>query len=187
MNESGAAGPHRLRLFFALWPSAAERQSLAASTAAAIAQVDGQAIPASNLHVTLAFLGMMPGRTFVHLVEIGGQGPYPTVELTFDRLEFWVKPRVLVAMPSLIPAAGLEIVDRLWGRIERLGFEREKRPWQPHLTLVRKVRRRPPEGLRISTVPAGNSDARWTLALVESTTHPSSVRYKALAEWPLAG
>lgn len=186
MSESGAAGPRRLRLFFALWPSVAKRQFLAASTAAAIAQVDGQAVPAGNLHVTLAFLGMVPGRTFVHLVEIGGQGPYPAVELAFDRLEYWAKPRVLVAMPSLVPASGLAIVDRLWGRIERLGFEREKRPWQPHLTLVRKIRRRPPEGLRISTAPAGgNADARWTLALVESTTHPSGVRYKALAEWPL--
>ncbi|MGH8129328.1 MAG: RNA 2',3'-cyclic phosphodiesterase [Steroidobacteraceae bacterium] len=186
MNESGEAGPRKLRLFFALWPNAAKRRSVAASIAAVVAQVDGQAVPASNVHVTLAFLGMVPGRTFARLVEIGGQGPYPAVELEFDRLEYWPKPRVLVAMPSRIPAAGPEIVDRLWGRIEPFGFEREKRPWQPHLTLVRKVRHPPPEGLRISAAAADNKAARWSLALVESTTHPAGARYKALAEWPLA-
>lgn len=188
MSESGGAGPRSLRLFFALWPSAAERQALAASTANAVAQVDGQPIPAANLHVTLAFLGMVPGRTFVHLVEVGGQGAHPPVELAFDRLEYWAKPKVLVAMPSSIPAAGLQIVDRLWDRIEPLGFERESRPWRPHLTLARKVGRPPPENLRILPKAAASAEAEsWGLALVESTTHPSGVRYRPLAEWPLGG
>ena len=186
MSGFGEAGLRKLRLFFALWPNAAKREALAASTAAAVDQVDGQPVPAANFHVTLAFLGSVPGRGFADLVAIGGQGPYPAVELAFDRLEYWVKPQVLVAMPSRIPDAGPEIVERLWGRIEPLGFEREKRLWQPHLTLVRKLRQPPPEGLRISAAPAGSqSRGRWSLALVESTTHPSGARYKALAEWPL--
>ncbi len=186
MSEPGAAGPRKLRLFFALWPNDAKRQALAAATAAAVAQVDGLAVPAANLHVTLAFLGMVPGRRFADLVAIGGQGTYPAVDLAFDRLEYWLKPKVLVAMPSRIPDAGPEIVERLWGRIEPLGFERERRHWQPHLTLVRKVRRPPPEELHIAAAPAGSqSRARWSLALVESTTHPSGARYKALAEWSL--
>ena len=186
MNEPGARGPHTLRLFFALWPGAAERKSLAASTADAVSQVDGQLVPAANLHVTLAFLGSVPGRRFVDLTGVGGQGNYPAVAMRFDRLEYWAKPRVLVAMPVEIPAAGREIVDRLWERLALLGFERESRPWRPHLTLARKVRRPPPENLRLAPgIGASDDPAPWGLALVESTTHPEGARYKPLAEWPL--
>lgn len=187
MNRDGEPGPHPLRLFFALWPSAGHRQALTAATAAAVAQVDGQAVPARNFHVTLAFLGMVPGRTFARLVEIGGQGGYPMFDISFDRFEYWPRPKVLVVMASRVPTAGPEMVDRLWHRILPLGFEREARPWRPHLTLVRRVRRLPPDGLsplseRIAT---SENPAPWGLALVESVTHPDGPHYRPLAEWPL--
>ena len=188
MTATGEPGRHTLRLFFALWPSAVERNALAIATGAAVAQVDGQAIPASNLHVTLAFLGSVSEETLAQLVEIGGQVTAPRVELDFERLEFWPRPKVLVAIPSRIPVEGVGIVDGLWQRIEPLGIEHETRPWHPHLTLVRRVRRAPPEGLRISVgPPASPGTPRYGLALVESTTHGSGARYKALAEWPLGG
>jgi len=188
VSEQDARGPHTLRLFFALWPSLAERNALAIATGAAVAQVDGQVVPAGNLHVTLAFLGSVPGETFAQLVEIGGQVDGPRVDLDFERLEYWPKPKVLVAIPSRTPVQGVELVERLWEGIEALGIEREMRPWHPHLTLVRRLRRPPPEGLRISAgPPASAGTARWGLALVESTTHASGPRYKALAEWPLGG
>ena len=186
MNEPGARGPHTLRLFFALWPSAAERQSLAASSAEAVSQVDGLPVPGANLHVTLAFLGSVPGRRLGDLAGIGGKGDYPAVALRFDRLVYWPKPKVLVAMPAEIPAAGREIVDRLWERLAPLGFEREARRWRPHLTLARKVRGLPPENLRIlPRIDSSDDPEPWGLALVESTTHPEGARYKPLAEWQL--
>lgn len=186
MTQAGGPGRHTLRLFFALWPSAAGRKSLADSTADAVSQVDGQPVPGVNLHVTLAFLGSVPGRGFGDLAGIGGEGGYPAVALRFDRLEYWAKPKVLVAMPVEIPATGRVIVDRLWEKLASLGFERESRHWQPHLTLARKVRSPPLENLRIAPrIAAVDDPAPWGLALVESTTHPEGARYKPLAEWPL--
>lgn len=187
MRDAGAPGPHPLRLFFALWPGAAKRQSLAGTFAAVVSRLQGQPVPASNFHVTLAFLGAVPGRTFGHLVEVGGRRDYPLVELSFDRLEYWPKPRVLVATPSETPAEGHDIVERLWQRIEPLGFRREARPWQPHLTLARKVPRPQPGALDVPLdlpAAAGNPEP-WDLALVESVTHPQGARYRPLAEWPL--
>jgi len=185
VNESGIRQARELRLFFALWPSGAQRAALAVAAAPAIGQVDGQPVPPTNLHVTLAFLGMVPGRTLAQLIEAGGQGPRPAVELSFERLAFWAKPKVLVAIPSAVPAAGLEIVDRLWTSVAPLGFERELRPWQPHLTLVRRVRRPPPENLPLAPVENVGDESPWRLALVESTSHPDGIRYKPLADWPL--
>jgi RNA 2',3'-cyclic 3'-phosphodiesterase len=180
-------GSRKLRLFFALWPSAACRRALATATADAVARVDGVPVPAANLHVTLAFLGAVPGRTFVRLAAIGGSGAWPRVELAFDRLEYWAKPKVLVAVSSVVPRAGLQIVEHLWGALAPLGFARESRPWQPHLTLARKLRRPPPEDLQLPSAklpPA--AAAPWRLALVESTTHPEGARYRPLADWPLS-
>lgn len=119
-------------------------------------------------------------------MEIGEQGSWPRVELDFDHAEYWPKPKVLVAMPVTVPEAGIRIVDRLWESLERLGFEREARPWQPHLTLVRKVSRPPPRGeeLPIPRRPIRDAGA-WKLALVESVTDPAGARYRPLARWPL--
>jgi len=186
VTQAGESGRHTPRLFFALWPSDRERQALAIATGAAVAQVDGQAVAVGNLHVTLAFLGAVPGETVARLIEIGGQADGSAMALEFERLEFWPKSKVLVAIPTVTPVEGVELVDRLWQRIEPLGIEREKRPWHPHLTLVRRVQSPPPEGLRISAGPPSPPGAdRYGLTLVESTTHASGARYKAIAEWSL--
>ena len=182
MSEAAA---RRLRLFFALWPSDACRTALAGAAAPAILAVDGLPVPPGNLHVTLAFLGPTSGRTFARLVELAGQSVWPAVDLAFDRVEYWAKPKVAVAMPVSVPDAGREIEERLWQGLVPLGFERELHPWRPHLTLVRKVRRPPPENLRLAPVEVpGGADA-WRLALVESVSRPEGVRYKPLADWML--
>lgn len=183
MTEAAA---RRLRLFFALWPSEACRAALAGAAAPAILAVDGLPVPPGNLHVTLAFLGPVPGRTFARLVELAGQSAWPAVGLAFDRVEYWAKPKVAVAMPVAVPDAGREIEERLWQGLVPLGFERDVRPWRPHLTLVRKVRRPPPENLRLAPVELPGGTDAWRLALVESVSRPEGVRYKPLADWPLA-
>lgn len=176
-----------MRLFFALWPSPTRRQALAAATARAVSQVDGRAVPPANLHVTLAFLGTVPAERLPELVLAGGQGSHRAVDLDFDRLEYWPKPKVVVAMASVAPDAGFELVERLWQRLEPLGFPRDQRPWRPHMTLVRKIRRPPPDGLSLDALFAGSvrDPAPWGLALVESVTDPEGARYRPLAEWPL--
>jgi 2'-5' RNA ligase len=178
-------GARTLRLFFALWPSEPLRTALAAVAAPVVSQVSGQAVPPGNLHVTLAFLGSVPGPALVPLLEVGGQGPWPAVELAFERLEFWAKPRVLVAMPESIPATGIAIVERLWTGLERLGFAREARPWRPHLTLARRVRRPPPDNLVLAPIARAGDEPPWRLALVDSNSHPDGPRYKAIADWPI--
>lgn len=184
MSRPRLDGPHKLRLFFALWPRDKLRAELAAMAAGAASCIDGQPVPPGNLHVTLAFLGMVAGSELAALIEIGGSVAWPTVPLTFDRFEYWQKPRVLVAMPTDNPAAGRAIVDGLWTRLERRGHVREARPWQPHLTLMRRIRRQPSRDLpSAARVEARGRD--WRLALVESTSHREGPRYKPLAEWPL--
>jgi 2'-5' RNA ligase len=173
----------KLRLFFALWPGERGRAGLWTAARPAADRVEGDPVPPGNLHVTLAFLGSVPGQTFAQLVQLGGQGPWPAVGIAFSRIEYWAKPRVLVALAAAVPPAGQAIVDRLWAGLESLGFRRELRPWRPHLTLVRRVRRPPPENLAMAPVEG----ADWRLALVESAAYPEGPRYRPLADWPLVG
>jgi 2'-5' RNA ligase len=181
VTKPGPSPSRPWRLFFALWPSGALRAELSAAAAPAIARVDGDPVPPGNLHVTLVFLGNVPGTRLSRVVEVGGGEPWPRVEMAFGHIEHWVRPKVVVALPADRPPAGEAIVDRLWRRLEPLGYEREDRPWRPHLTLVRRVRQPPPDGLAMTPTPA----ADWRLALVESSSHPEGVRYKPLADWGL--
>lgn len=186
MSTAVGSAPRKLRLFFALWPVDRHRAALAEWAAEAVARVDGRVVPPGNLHVTLAFLGAVPAKTFGELVGVGGQGSWPAVRLDFARIEYWARPKVLVAMPAEVPAAGQAIVDRLWQGVAPLGFKRELRPWRPHLTLVRGVRQPPPEIPELAPVPAEADETAWRLALVDSAAHPEGPRYKALADWPLS-
>jgi 2'-5' RNA ligase len=187
VSDAGEREPRRLRLFFALWPSEGHRAGLVGATSAAVSQVSGQTVPPGNLHVTLAFLGDVPGRMLAALIGVGGRGSWPVVSLRFTRIEYWAKPRVLVALPDQVPAVGEAIVDRLWRELEPLEFRRELRPWHPHLTLVRRVRRPPPENLALDAPELPADEPAWRLALVESVAHPEGPRYKPLADWPLGG
>jgi RNA 2',3'-cyclic 3'-phosphodiesterase len=175
----------KLRLFFALWPGDEQRAALAEAASGVVAGIPGRPVPPANFHVTLVFLGAVPAPTFAQLVEVGGRGHWPAVALGFVSIEYWAKPRIVVAMPEAVPDSGLEIVDRLWRAVAQLGFEREVRPWRPHLTLLRQVRRPPPENLAIAPVPSDGREAAWRLALVESSSHPDGVRYRPLADWRL--
>lgn len=185
MSEARDSTTRKLRLFFALWPVERHREALAVSAAPVVAQIAGRAVPPGNLHVTLAFLGSVPAKTFVELVRVGGQGSWPAVRLDFTRIEYWARPKVLVAMPASVPAAGQEIVERLWQGVAPLGFARELRPWRPHLTLVRGVQQLPPKDLELEPAQSAADEPAWRLALVDSAAHPEGPRYKALADWPL--
>ena len=54
------AGEAQRRLYFALWPDAALRATIARVAAGPAAVAGGRAVPAADLHVTLAFLGGVP-------------------------------------------------------------------------------------------------------------------------------
>ncbi|HEY1891686.1 MAG TPA: ankyrin repeat domain-containing protein [Steroidobacteraceae bacterium] len=95
------------RLFFALWPDQAMRDAMVRATRKA-APAAGRPVPASNLHVTLAFLGSVPERRLGELREVArasAASPGGRLELTFDHLEYWRAARLLCAQSLLDLAA----------------------------------------------------------------------------------
>jgi len=168
------------RLFFAFWPDDATREALVHACRKAVRGSGGRPVHPANLHATVAFLGSVAERLLPALGEAAATLPGAPLELTLDRIAFWPKPQVLVAASSMPSNAASELAARLWLRLKPLGIDPDPRPYQPHVTLARKVRK-PHADLSMKRV-------RWSvseLALVESVTDPAGARYQVLSRWPL--
>jgi len=188
------------RLFFAFWPDAATREAMHHAARKAVRHSGGRPVPASNLHVTLAFLGSVAESLRPEVERIGatvaaeglyrdaGASPGATgpgeeaagpLALAFDGVAFWPKPQVLVAVCSQPRPEATALAARLWAALRPLPITPDLRPYKPHVTLARKVRKPAPDlALRPVAWPV------TALTLVESVTDPAGARYEPLASWP---
>lgn len=186
-REPEAREPTR-RLYFALWPSEAERKALVHATRKIVRAAGGRRVPPENLHLTLAFLGSVPERRLPELqaaAERAAQafravGGVP-LDVTLDRIEHWVKPQIVGATASVPPRAATELASLLRRELVAAGFTPDLKPFRAHVTLVRKVARRTMSDIEMPPVT-------WSFAgfaLVESRTAPSGSLYSIAHSWPL--
>ncbi len=171
------------RLFFAFWPDEATREAMHHAARKAVRHSGGRPVPASNLHVTVAFLGSVAESLWPEVERVGaavaGEGLCGPLELVFDRVAFWPKPQVLVAACSEPPPEAAAVAGRLWQGLRAMPIQPDLRPYQPHVTLARKVRKPAPDlALKAVRWPVG------ALTLVESVTDPAGARYEPTARWP---
>jgi RNA 2',3'-cyclic 3'-phosphodiesterase len=174
------------RLFFALWPDAAARAELAAAARAAIVAAGGRAVPESNLHATLAFLGSVPEPRLGELREIAarvacghGAGARP-LRLHFDEVAHWARPQILVAVSAVESPAAHALAGELKSATHAAGFSPDLKPFQAHVTLARKVS-------RAAAAPLAHR-VSWSFggfALVESRTDARGAAYSVVESFLL--
>lgn len=170
--------PETRRLFFALWPDAAVRAALV--EAARHVPVQGRAVDPADFHITLAFLGATDAARERCCREAADRLRAVPFTLTLDRAGHWPRPQVLWLAPAVHPPALHALATDLATALRGCGFQPEARPFQPHLTLARKVRRAVlPEAVRPVLWPVGD------FVLVESGGGADGVRYAVRARWPL--
>lgn len=166
------------RLFFALWPKP-EQQKAWATTVAGLLPVDaGRLVPASNLHITLLYIGEVTTRKRKALEAMADQISFAPFALRLDRFGYWRKPKVWWWGPSQPPEELFGLVQSLRRGAECCGIEIDQRPYKAHLTLARKVACAPEQ---IVIQACG-----WTVdhfALVRSVSTPEGVRYEPLQHW----
>ena len=183
-----------VRAFVAIEPPAGLRDALAGVPAAA-SLPPGASVrwtPPENLHLTLRFLGDTPEEQLAPLadtldaiaagappfeLEPGGAGAYPEER---NARVLWVglvdADRKLRRLRNQVEAA-----------VRGLGWKREGRPFQPHLTLARL--RRPvrlPAGGWLEAVPRCRFAVK-EVALIRSTLKPAGAVYDVLHRASLAG
>lgn len=135
-----------------------------------------------QLHVTLQFLGEVPASRIPDVLAAGAAAAADArpFHVVFDALNHWRGPQVLCLTARETPAALVALVEALRQQLEARDFKTERREFQAHLTLARKVLRRP----RIEEFDLVRWPAR-EFTLDESVTGPGGSSYEHRAAWPL--
>jgi 2'-5' RNA ligase len=144
----------------------------------------GRIVPREQLHLTLAFLGSRPGSELPAVVAALRGAARATEEIVFSPVRYRETRSVgMVVLEDATAEAG-RLALRLFDALEGAGvYAREKRPWLPHVTVLR-FRERPrldpplPELGRFSP-----SDA----AAYHSVLRPSGAQYEVLETVALGG
>jgi 2'-5' RNA ligase len=170
----------RARLFFALWPDAAVGQALGALARELARVCSGRAVPAANVHLTLAFLGELERERLAPLAALARTVRGEPFALELNRLDYWRHNRIVWAGTETCPAPLAALAAELGAGLRGLGIAIEERPYVPHITLVRDARRAPP--------PGRAPGIRWPVrafALVESVPRGHARAYEVLESWRL--
>lgn len=136
---SDAAAPSS-RLFFALWPDAAGRAALAAWQPALLERCGGRAMRSDTLHATLAFLGDVAPQRMDDLRAAARGVEGASFEVVWDEARLWTHNRIVYAAPRSAPPQLLRLAESLQSQLAAHGFRLERRPYAPHVTLLRDAR-----------------------------------------------
>jgi 2'-5' RNA ligase len=175
----------RLRLFIALPlppPVVGALERWQREALASVRRV--RVVPPENLHVTVAFLGGRPaddvGPVMEAMRECAARSAPPV--LTPSRYRETRSVGMVVFEDEDRRAARL--AAKLFRRLERLGvYERERREWLPHVTVLR-FRERPRLALE---PPALGPVSPSEVALYHSVLRPDGARYEIVESVALGG
>lgn len=147
-------------------------------------QLSGRIVPRGNLHATLAFLGSRPATELPEITAALVEASRDAGEIVFSPRRYRETRSVGMLVFDDQSGEGRRLAERLYDGLERLGvYRREKRPWLPHVTVLRF--RSPPK--LDPVVPElgtfGPSDA----AVYMSRLRPSGAQYEALETAALGG
>ena len=171
----------RIRLFCALRLSEAVLDALCAWQEE---HIRGRAVSRTNLHITLAFLGYRPAEELPEIVEATRAAAVGAGSIRLEPLRYRETRSVGMLVLSDERGAATAAAADLHGRLEAIGvYEREHRPWLPHLTVVR-FRDRPRLQPPLPEVgPFAPSDAAVYLSRLRS----SGAQYEVVESFPLGG
>ena len=177
-----------MRLFFALWPDAGTRASIANAAAAVPVARGARFVPRENYHLTLAFVGEVASSRLALLLQMGHRQRAAGCTIEIDAYDYWPEPQVLLAVARETPAALIALCTQLHGELalHRASLNPGRRrppqltPLRVHVTLARKVAQAP-------VLPA-MSPFRWSarsFSLVRSDTSGAHAVYTVVDTWPL--
>ena len=175
-------GRERARLFCALRLPDAALETLSAWQQRHLD--GGRMVPRDHLHLTLAFLGHRPVQELEPIAGAMCTAAAGAAPISFVPERYRETRSVGMLVLSDLGGAATALAEDIFGRLEGLGvYERERRVWLPHVTVLRfrrPPRLRPPLPELGEVVP---SDA----AVFLSQLHPSGARYVVLESFALGG
>lgn len=189
---SDRAGLKSARVFIALWPDAATRAELAATGKRLHDALSGKSTRPETIHLTLVFIGDLARERIPELNAKLASIAAPSFRIAFDRADCWRHNRIAYLAPTQPPTELFGLVTKLESALDELAIPFDRRPYTPHITLVRKAectKANPAIG-RVSDAPIAGDliPITWSakrFLLVESVTIPEGVRYDNLGSFGL--
>ncbi|MDH4233938.1 MAG: RNA 2',3'-cyclic phosphodiesterase [Gallionella sp.] len=169
------------RVFFALWPKAAESAVLAAWQVPLHRLCGGRAMRGENLHATLVFIGGIEQARLEALQLAAQEVAAEGFELCFDEARYWGHNHIVYAAPNHVPQQLAQLVGALEQRLVAHRFKFDRREYNPHITLLRNAR------WTDFPLPVMTSVC-WQIsdfALVQSANQDGLADYRVLARFPL--
>ena len=139
----------------------------------------GRLVHPEDFHITLVFLGDLDADRRVCAEEAADRVRAAPFTLTLDRYGCFPRVRVLWCGASERPLEPLALLHALNGGLLGCGFSPERRPFAPHVTLVRKARPLPARAL---AAPIDWPLSAFALVIARPGQRP---RYGVVREWPL--
>jgi 2'-5' RNA ligase len=168
-----------LRLFFALWPSDAERSALAAWQPKLHELCGGRAMRADTLHNTLVFLGDVAEHRLEALQLAAQETEFRHFTLNLVAARYWGHNHIVYAEPDTIAPPLADLVGQLGQSLRRHHFHFDQRAYKPHITLLRHAKWSDAELPPMAAV-------RWqvrSFALVQSLSDGQGAHYTVLARF----
>ncbi|MFA6310723.1 MAG: RNA 2',3'-cyclic phosphodiesterase [Sterolibacterium sp.] len=178
------ASRQRRRVFFALWPDQAALERLDQVGRQLHALGGRRRMRRETLHLTLAFIGELPGDRIEILLAAARQVAAPAFSLCLDRLDCWRHKRIAWIGCSQPPLALLTLVGQLYERLAAAGLPLETAEFAAHMTLLRNI-----HCARCAPMPALEAIG-WSVTdfvLVESRLASEGPHYTVIGRWPLVG
>jgi len=169
------------RVFFALVPPPSLRTVLGALATGVAQRAHGRAVPADNLHVTVAFVGAWPLSRLGKWIDAGARSATRSMHVTLDTLGGFRHAGVAWLGAGAPPGELIDLARRLDAELAAAGIA-TARSFHPHVTLARNCRGPFP---RDSAGPY-----QWdvdALSLMQSQADGAGVRYDVLRQWRLRG
>ena len=145
----------------------------------------GRAVARDHLHLTLAFLGPRPAGELEAIArEVHAAGAAVDAPIVLEPVRYRETRSVGMLVLSDEERRATRLAADLHARLERLGvYTPEKRPWLPHVTVLRF--RRPPR-LRPSVPDLGQFSPSGA-AVYHSLLRPTGAQYEILERVALGG
>lgn len=181
------------RVFLALWPDDSVRNRLAAQGRRLHKSLTGKLTRPETIHLTLAFIGPLAVDRQKSLCEALLSVSVPRFEVVFDRAECWSHNRIGFVAPTEIPSNLFDLVGGLEKTLDKLGITYDRRPYKPHITLIRKANcpKKNPAGGRVPVSPEWGDFApiKWSadnFVLVESVLSAEGSNYRLVERFALS-
>jgi RNA 2',3'-cyclic 3'-phosphodiesterase len=181
-SPGSVGGSERLRLFCALRLPESVLDRLERWQAEHLQE--GRVVQRDHLHVTLAFLGSRPATELADIAGALGEAAAQGGEIVFSATHYRETRSVGMVVLDDETEEGARVAETLFARLEQLGvYEREGRPWLPHVTVLRfrsRPRLDPP-------VPDLEQFRPSDAAVYMSALRPTGAQYRVLESVPLGG